>query len=613
MKKIAKRLSAFIMSAALLVQALSVGMLAVEKKPVIEFTAAEAQAGESLSVDMRIKGNTGFCVFTFKPVYDETVLELKSIELLARDGTYVFENSVVYRNSEDYTDDGDFMRFRFKVLQEAPVGNTEVSVDCGEAMSWTSEDDVFFDTVPGTVTVKEFKEWKKVDENGKLDLFREGDLPILDDDEKWEAIKSTVTSVTLSDTVTSVSEGFFNGFTSLDKIELPESVKNIGDGAFSGCSSLTEVKIPETVEKIGRNVFNGCDSLGKIDIPSGVTMVDDGAFKGCSALENVSLPEKVEYIGRETFSGCSGLEKVEISGNSLKTIGSNAFSDTAIKSIELPDTVENIGFGAFSGCRELSSIVIPDGVTYTSPSAFADCTSLSSVTLPSTLERLGMESFEGCTALETITIPENINSLGGSLFKDCSSLKSVYILGRMPAMSDKEIFEGTHEKLTVYYVPGQPGWNSPSDDWESMNLVAHNHEYKCSEEGHSSDCFCGYKLELTAHSGGKATCAGKAVCEVCGYSYGEISENGHNIIPAGDKFICAECGTYFLDSEGKLPVEEATGDVNGDGKVNSKDLTRLMKYIAGDKAELSGSADINGDGKVNSKDLTRLMKNIAGE
>lgn len=52
-------------------------------------------------------------------------------------------------------------------------------------------------------------------------------------------------------------------------------------------------------------------------------------------------------------------------------------------------------------------------------------------------------------------------------------------------------------------------------------------------------------------------------------------------------------------------------DVNGDGHINSKDLTRLMKFIAGEKVEVV-FADINGDGTVNSKDLTRLMKYMAG-
>lgn len=42
------------------------------------------------------------------------------------------------------------------------------------------------------------------------------------------------------------------------------------------------------------------------------------------------------------------------------------------------------------------------------------------------------------------------------------------------------------------------------------------------------------------------------------------------------------------------------GDVNGDGAVNSKDLTRLMKYVAGENVEIYGG-DINGDGTVNAK------------
>ena len=52
-------------------------------------------------------------------------------------------------------------------------------------------------------------------------------------------------------------------------------------------------------------------------------------------------------------------------------------------------------------------------------------------------------------------------------------------------------------------------------------------------------------------------------------------------------------------------------DVNGDGYVNSKDLARLMKYIAGEKVEVV-SADVNSDGAVNSKDLARLMRYMAG-
>ena len=55
------------------------------------------------------------------------------------------------------------------------------------------------------------------------------------------------------------------------------------------------------------------------------------------------------------------------------------------------------------------------------------------------------------------------------------------------------------------------------------------------------------------------------------------------------------------------------GDINADGVVNSKDLTRIMKYMAGSTVQVASNAiDVNGDGKENTKDLTRIKKYLAG-
>ena len=54
------------------------------------------------------------------------------------------------------------------------------------------------------------------------------------------------------------------------------------------------------------------------------------------------------------------------------------------------------------------------------------------------------------------------------------------------------------------------------------------------------------------------------------------------------------------------------GDINGDEKVNSKDVSRLMQYHAHWDVEVNEPAlDVNGDGKLNSKDVTRLMQYLA--
>ncbi|MBQ7715025.1 MAG: hypothetical protein IJT70_04050 [Clostridia bacterium] len=56
------------------------------------------------------------------------------------------------------------------------------------------------------------------------------------------------------------------------------------------------------------------------------------------------------------------------------------------------------------------------------------------------------------------------------------------------------------------------------------------------------------------------------------------------------------------------------GDVNADGKITSKDLAAMKKFIAGNITELElvfCNSDIDSSGSVNSKDLSRLKKLIA--
>ena len=88
----------------------------------------------------------------------------------------------------------------------------------------------------------------------------------------------------------------------------------------------------------------------------------------------------------------------------------------------------------------------------------------------------------------------------------------------------------------------------------------------------------------------------------------------HEVQSWGLKVSGGTLGGYMeLDNDlnvidGSTP-DHIPGDVNGDGVVNNKDVTRLMRYLKDPTMQVNAAAlDVNGDGKVTNKDVTRLVR-----
>ena len=64
-------------------------------------------------------------------------------------------------------------------------------------------------------------------------------------------------------------------------------MESIGEGAFYACSSLTEVTIPESVKSIGQQAFFSCTALEKVTIGEGVESIGHYAFDVCPLLTNI--------------------------------------------------------------------------------------------------------------------------------------------------------------------------------------------------------------------------------------------------------------------------------------------------------------------------------------
>ena len=107
----------------------------------------------------------------------------------------------------------------------------------------------------------------------------------------------------------------FSGCSSLTSVTIPDSVTSIGGYAFFGCSSLTSVTIGNGVTSIGDYAFSGCSSLTSVTIGNSVTSIGNYAFENCSSLTSVTIPDSVTSIGDYAFRWCSKLKDIAFAGS----------------------------------------------------------------------------------------------------------------------------------------------------------------------------------------------------------------------------------------------------------------------------------------------------------
>ena len=100
----------------------------------------------------------------------------------------------------------------------------------------------------------------------------------------------------------------------------------------------------------------------------------------------------------------------------------------------------------------------------------------------------------------------------------------------------------------------QNHWQECSGCGYKTGETAHSLTKNVNETQHQVKCeSCGYKTEWENHTGGTATCTAKAVCSVCGESYGElaahVADSTYRYNADGHWTACATCGTPMSTQE----------------------------------------------------------------
>ena len=151
---------------------------------------------------------------------------------------------------------------------------------------------------------------------------------------------------------------------------------------------------------------------------------------------------------------------------------------------------------------------------------------------------------------------------------------------------------------------------SRCDATENRDVAALGHDYvsvvtepTCAEQGYTTytcsrcgdSCVDNY-TEVVDHTPGDGTVTVKP-------TYTE---------PGVMTYECTVCNAKWTEEIPPLPP--LLGDVNGDGKINSKDIAHIKKYVGTtisiDEIVVVNS-DINGDGKVNTKDISAVKRIVA--
>ncbi len=228
-------------------------------------------------------------------------------------------------------------------------------------------------------------------------------------------------------------------------------------------------------------------------------------------------------------------------------------------------SVTSIGNGAFSGCSGLTSVDIPNSVTSICSYAFQGCTGLNSVTIPNSVTSIGGEALSFCTGLTSVTwnaITCNDCSHDYRPFKKSNNIQS-FIFGNEVENIPAYLCDGLTGLKTVIIGDGVTSIGERAFKGCSLmeNLVALRERPIFI----NSNVFEGVP---------------QAGCDLHVRQGSKIRYENQDVWK--DFLIIVEDAEDWADvSGGGGSGSGIYGDVNGDGHVNSVDITIIYNILLG--------------------------------
>ena len=367
------------------------------------------------------------------------------------------------------------------------------------------------------------------------------------------------------------------------------TVESIGEG-FVALSKVKEVVLPDALKRIRKSAFNSCTNLQTLHIPASVSEIGDFVFTKCTALTEFTCSD-------DNPSFCT-VDNV-LYNKGMDTV----VAAPACAAVVLPDTVQTIGTYAFYYNANLQQVKLPASVNILKEGAFANCGSLERVIVEGKV-KVGEYAFAGCTALNSV-------AFGGD---------------------GDTVAEHAFHKVTanVCYPGDNSTWTSELRQNYSgtLNWVeGHGFENGACIYCDTADPTYGILEGILTTCGSGETILTLTATGETGPAYTVTLTDGsyhlQGILPGEYTLTLTKDGNVTRSYTRNIDADENVqnlqlclpGDVNGDGKLNIGDVSRIYAHSKGSgmlEEYAFLCADLNADGRVNIGDAARVYAYARG-
>ncbi len=379
--------------------------------------------------------------------------------------------------------------------------------------------------------------------------------------------------------------GTFEGNTTLKSVTVSEGVEEIWCSVFENCTNLTKVTLPSTLKKVQAYAFKN-SGLVSITIPANVTYIGYSAFES-TKLKNVTIKGNPE-ISR-AFEKTPNLEKIWIDKKNVATFAEAFMYNKNLRYINniaiickrsngelyvnqtYIDIIRNINDNKYineyilqEAKRVVDDVTTSDMADYQKAKALHDwiCKKVS---------------------YDYADVDATKNHVDSSIFLNDTTVCEGYAFGYALLLQAADI--------KAYVLDG------PGHAWNIVKLGDYYfHIDVCHDDGTGSNFdLSHYVLSDTAI---------KKECATKGYHSNWRIRKPSSLYKYEESVSNPNCFFSF-------------GDINKDGKVNSKDSQHMLNYLTGNpnyyvyKANRCFS-DMNFDGKYDICDVVILNKIISG-